>query len=52
MNGKKLFITISLLLLLLTGVVSLVGAQESELTPLEELGKELFFDTNLSTPPG
>jgi cytochrome c peroxidase len=24
----------------------------SELTPLETLGKHLFFDTNLSTPPG
>ncbi len=24
----------------------------ADLTPLEQLGKELFFDTNLSTPPG
>ena len=22
------------------------------LTPIEQLGKQLFFDTNLSTPPG
>lgn len=28
------------------------GAADNGLTPLEELGKELFFDTNLSTPPG
>jgi len=25
---------------------------EPELAPIEELGKRLFFDTNLSTPPG
>ena len=28
------------------------GLAQTELTPLEELGKQLFFDTNLSTPPG
>jgi len=32
-------------------VLSLVGVAQA-LTPLEELGKFLFFDTNLSTPPG
>ena len=25
---------------------------EPELAPIEELGKKLFFDENLSTPPG
>jgi cytochrome c peroxidase len=28
------------------------GAADNGLTPMEELGKELFFDANLSTPPG
>ncbi|MFX0201802.1 MAG: cytochrome-c peroxidase [Candidatus Hodarchaeota archaeon] len=51
MNGKKLFGVICLVLLLLTGVISLAGA-EPGLTPIEQLGKYLFFDTNLSTPPG
>ena len=32
-------------------IVAAVSAQGS-LTPQEELGKNLFFDTNLSTPPG
>ena len=29
-----------------------VTAAHADLTPLEQLGKHLFFDTNLSTPPG
>jgi len=32
--------------------IGLVPIQAQSLTPLEELGKFLFFDTNLSTPPG
>ena len=28
------------------------GGEQAALTPLEELGKFLFFDENLSTPPG
>jgi cytochrome c peroxidase len=28
------------------------SSAENSLTPLETLGKQLFFDTNLSTPPG
>jgi len=35
---------------LLAGLVAAAAAQE--LSPLEQLGKLLFFDTNLSTPPG
>ncbi|MGR8931275.1 MAG: cytochrome-c peroxidase [Gammaproteobacteria bacterium] len=31
---------------------SALRAQEPELTPIEQLGKHLFFDQNLSTPPG
>jgi cytochrome c peroxidase len=51
----------TILALLLTAVVTLlvfvavVSAHESPtpaLTPQEELGKNLFFDTNLSDPPG
>jgi len=37
--------------LLLAGGVS-GNAMAQDLTPLEELGKALFFDDNLSTPPG
>jgi len=32
--------------------IGLVPAHAQSLTPMEELGKFLFFDTNLSTPPG
>ncbi len=32
--------------------VAAVSARAVELTPLEQLGKFLFFDTDLSTPPG
>jgi cytochrome c peroxidase len=32
--------------------IGLVPAPAQSLTPMEELGKFLFFDTNLSTPPG
>lgn len=37
-------------LLLVAAPVGAVFA--GDLTPMEQLGKELFFDTNLSTPPG
>jgi cytochrome c peroxidase len=40
---------------LLVGVVLLVSAslaRAGELIPMEALGKELFFDTSLSSPPG
>jgi cytochrome c peroxidase len=32
--------------------LAMAGANAQSLTPLEELGKNLFFDPNLSTPPG
>ncbi len=32
--------------------VSMGTSPAAKLTPVEELGKKLFFDTNLSTPPG
>jgi cytochrome c peroxidase len=41
---------LSLAMLVLTTAV--INATARDLTPLEELGKFLFFDTNLSTPPG
>jgi len=31
---------------------SAINANGPSLTPIEQLGKELFFDTDLSTPPG
>jgi len=52
MKGKNFIGAISLILIISTGVLSLVGADGSTLTPIEQLGKELFFDSNLSTPPG
>ncbi|MGR9117161.1 MAG: cytochrome-c peroxidase [Gammaproteobacteria bacterium] len=36
-------------LLLVLGCISIA---EADLSPLEQLGKQLFFDQNLSTPPG
>lgn len=39
-------------LVLLLSVSFCAGAPGQELTPIQQLGKSLFFDTNLSTPPG
>jgi cytochrome c peroxidase len=41
-----------LTLAVLIGLVSAAVTLGQELTPIEELGKRLFFDENLSTPPG
>jgi cytochrome c peroxidase len=60
---KNGFIVLLLLIFLLGGIIScqkeiLVSDQDSlvlksaNLTPIEDLGKALFFDTNLSSPPG
>jgi cytochrome c peroxidase len=54
MMGKRLAISLFVLaaaglLLAFTGGVT---AQDGGLAPVEQLGKMLFFDTNLSTPPG
>jgi cytochrome c peroxidase len=39
--------------LVLLAMILITGSSLSQgLTPIEELGKALFFDTNLSTPPG
>jgi cytochrome c peroxidase len=46
-------------IIILTAILSIIipiackkTADMTELTPVEELGKKLFFDANLSTPPG
>jgi len=41
-----------ILVVAVVGSASLAPAQSGTLTPIEELGKALFFDNNLSTPPG
>jgi len=46
---SKRFLAITMVILLAT-VVGVLAAQALE--PIEDLGKSLFFDTNLSTPPG
>jgi cytochrome c peroxidase len=48
MNGKGILICLGAIVLT-TCVGTVVAA---DLTPLEMLGKHLFFDENLSTPPG
>jgi cytochrome c peroxidase len=51
MKRTTLLVTVfAALLLLLFGAVGL--ADEGDLTPIEQLGEALFFDANLSTPPG
>jgi cytochrome c peroxidase len=53
MIGKKrlAWVAVFTMMLLLVAVAGSVQAQGG-LTPQEQLGKFLFFDTNLSTPPG
>src|SRR5512136_437198 len=53
MIGKKrlAWVAVLTMMLLLVAVAGSVQAQGG-LTPQEQLGKSLFFDTNLSTPPG
>jgi cytochrome c peroxidase len=53
MIGKKRlpWVAVFTMVLLLIGVAGSVQAQGG-LTPQEQLGKSLFFDTNLSTPSG
>jgi cytochrome c peroxidase len=52
-RGEPLMKTRFILLCAAVGGASAVFlTAASELTPVEQLGKELFFDTNLSTPPG
>jgi cytochrome c peroxidase len=40
--------TSAIVVALLIGIVATITAQDSSLSPLEELGKALYFDTNLS----
>ena len=48
MRTKTLLVLAATTLLVFTAGISAAGS----LTPIEELGKFLLFDTNLSTPPG
>jgi cytochrome c peroxidase len=48
MFRKNFIVGLAVLILIVAGGI----AAADDLTPLEQLGKELFFDTNLSTPPG
>jgi cytochrome c peroxidase len=50
MFGRKFWL-VTLVCVAALAVVASASAQES-LTPEEHLGKLIFFDTNLSTPPG
>lgn len=57
MSIRKHFPLVTLALFLILGsllfALAVAGASaNSDLSPVEELGKFLFFDTNLSTPPG
>jgi cytochrome c peroxidase len=47
MFGKRYVVVV-----LLFGLFCSAVALGQELTPIEQLGKQLFFDKNLSTPPG
>ena len=43
---------IIIFMLIVSFVFFTIRAKEIKMTPEEQLGKKLFFDTNLSTPPG
>jgi cytochrome c peroxidase len=49
---KNLILAIVLAVAALLVLIAVVSAAEASLTPQEELGKFLFFDTNLSDPAG
>jgi len=50
MTAKRLLVLVSIVTAVLLFVAA--AAAQGSLTPKEELGKNLFFDTNLSDPPG
>lgn len=52
MKAKFAFSSIFILALCLSAGIGLRQKSPLVLTPLEELGKRLFFDQNLSAPPG
>jgi cytochrome c peroxidase len=47
----KRLVQLSMILLALS-IASFVAVAQTSLTPIEELGEFLYFDLNLSTPPG
>jgi cytochrome c peroxidase len=51
MELRGITVRVSLLVAILA-MVSLGTAQAVDLSPIEQLGKQLFFDANLSSPPG
>src|ERR1019366_7159359 len=51
MRSKTIF-ALALAAAVLLLLVAAGASTQTTLTPKEELGKKLFFDTNLSTPPG
>ena len=48
MSGKRMLFAVLIAAMGILMLVSVVTAQDAELTPKEELGKAIFFDTNLS----
>jgi cytochrome c peroxidase len=46
------FLAVAIILVALIALFSVGSSAQPTLTPEEELGKMLFFDSNLSTPPG
>jgi len=52
MNKKTFVLSVFILALGLFAGTGVAQKSIPSLTPLEELGKRLFFDKNLSTPPG
>jgi cytochrome c peroxidase len=49
---RKIFWAILIAVAAILLLIAAVAAASGNLTPQEELGKNLFFDTNLSDPPG
>jgi cytochrome c peroxidase len=54
MKRKRILATVAVLAIVMTAVFlrATAGAADDPLTPIEELGKHLLFDAQLSTPPG
>jgi len=52
MRYQRTLIAASIVGIALAAAVTALAAGGPGLSPKEQLGKELFFDTNLSTPTG
>ena len=52
MRSQRTLIAASIVGIALAAAVTALAAGGPGLSPKEQLGKELFFDTNLSTPTG